>query len=393
MMDVPLTIAPFLERASALFPSREIVSRRSDRSIHRYTYRDLRRRALALAEALTRAGLQKGQRVATLMWNDFAHLEAYFGIPLAGGVLHTLNVRLPASHLSWIVNDASDRFLIVDETLVPLLEQWRAETSLERVFVVRIDESEAAPALGPGLESYERFIENQHGDYQPPALREEDACGLCYTSGTVGRPKGVLYSHRSTVLHSLIIALPDSVALSQRDSILPVVPMFHVNAWGLPIASAMVGAKLVLPGRHLDPVSLLDLFEQEQVTLAAGVPSIWYGLLQALDSEPSRWKLRRMRMVLGGAAVPESLIRAFDRHGQEVIQAWGMTETSPVGAVSQLKPTLESLPEDERYRYRATQGVPPPLVELRIVGESGVAPHDREALGELQVRGPCVASS
>jgi fatty-acyl-CoA synthase len=391
MMDVPLTLAPLLERSSALFPEREIVSRRSDRSIHRYRYTDLRRRVFSLAQALTRAGLAPGERVATLMWNDFAHLEAYFGIPLAGGVLHTLNLRLPPAQLAWIVNDAADRFLIVDETLLPLCDKWLSQTRIERVFVVRCSESSPSP---PGAESYEAFIGGGDAEgFVPPPAAENDACGLCYTSGTVGQPKGVMYTHRSTVLHSLVIALPDALGIAQRDVILPVVPMFHVNAWGLPYAAVMVGSSLVLPGRHLDPVSLLELYEQEKVTMTAGVPSIWFGMLQALDREPARWKLERMRMVVGGAAAPEALLRGFDRHGQEVIHAWGMTETSPVGCVSRLAPGMEALSEDERYRYRATQGLPTPLIELRIVGEAGQAPHDGKSMGELQARGPWVTGS
>jgi fatty-acyl-CoA synthase len=391
MMRPPLTLPPLLDQASALYGRREVVSRRSDRSIHRYTYVDLQRRVRALAEALLRAGLSSGDRVATLMWNDFAHLEAYFGIPLAGGVLHTLNLRLPPAQLAWIVNDAADRFLIVDETLVPLLEKWRGQTRLERVFVVRVNPSAGAPPSG--YECYEALLATATGDLRPPALSEDDACGLCYTSGTEGNPKGVLYTHRSSVLHSLVISLPDSLGLSRRDSILPVVPMFHVNAWGIPYAAIMTGAKLVLPGRYLDPASLLELFENEQVTLTAGVPSIWVGLLQALDQEPTRYKLQRMRMIIGGSAAPESLIRGFDRHGQELLHAWGMTETSPVGAVSRLKPEMDKLSEDERYLYRAKQGLPPPLVDLRIMAENGPVPHDGKAFGELQARGPWVAGS
>ena len=390
MMYVPLTLAPLLERAHALFAEREVVSRRSDRSLHRYTYADLRRRVWALGAALARAGLQPGERVATLMWKDFAHLEAYFGIPLAGGVLHTLNLRLPPEQLAWIVNDASDRFLIVDETLVPLLEKWRAGTRLERIFVVRMNESAPLPA---GYESYEAFIAPSSEGFVPPPAAENDACGLCYTSGTAGMPKGVLYTHRSTVLHSLVIALPDSLGMGQRDTIMPVVPMFHVNAWGLPYAAVMSGAKLVLPGRHLDPVSLLELCEREQVSMTAGVPSIWSAMLTTLDREPGRYKLRRMRMAVGGAAAPEALIRGFDRHGQEVIHAWGMTETSPVGCVSRLTPALDGLSEDEHYRYRATQGVPTPLIDLRIMADAGPAPHDGKSMGELQARGPWVTGS
>jgi acyl-CoA synthetase (AMP-forming)/AMP-acid ligase II len=389
MMNVPLTLPPLLDRAAALFGQREIVSRRSDRSIHRYRYADLQRRVRALAQALGRAGLKPGDRVATLMWNDFAHLEAYFGIPLAGGVLHTLNLRLPPEQLGWILNDAADRFLIVDETLLPLLAKWRHQSALERVFVVRL----VRGALPPGIECYEDFIAEPAPDYEPPVLAEDDACGLCYTSGTTGNPKGVLYTHRSSVLHSLVISLPDAIGLGQQDSVLPVVPMFHVNAWGIPYAAVMAGSKIVLPGRHLDPVSLLELFEQERVNVTAGVPSIWLGLLEALDREPTRWKLERMRMIVGGAAAPEALIRGFDRHGQEVIHAWGMTETSPVGTVSRLKTSLVDASEDERYRYRAMQGMPAPLVEVRIMADAGAAPHDGSSMGELQVRGPWVASS
>jgi fatty-acyl-CoA synthase len=393
MMQAPLTLPSLLERASRLFGRREVVSRRSDRSIHRYTYADLRRRAAALAEALQSAGLAPGDRVATLMWNDFAHLEAYFGVPLAGGVLHTLNLRLPPAQLAWIANDASDRFLIVDETLLPLLEKWRGQTRLERVFVVRVEHGHGAPPLPVGYECYEAFIAGPGGTFQPPAYAESDACGLCYTSGTEGNPKGVLYTHRSSVLHSLVLALPDTLDISRHDTILPVVPMFHVNAWGIPYSAVMSGSKLVLPGRFLDAESLLELFEREQVTLTAGVPSIWIGLLQALDREPTRWKLPRMRMIIGGSAAPESLIRGFDRHGQQVIHAWGMTETSPVGALSNLKPEMMQLSEDERYAYRAKQGLPPPLVELRIMAENGPAKQDGTALGELQARGPWVAGS
>ncbi len=390
MMDVPLTLQPLIERSKRLFGQREIVSRRADRSIHRYRYSDLWARVWALAEALSRAGLEPGQRVATLMWNDFAHLEAYFGIPMAGGVLHTLNLRLPPEQLAWIVNDAADRFIIVDETLLPLLEKWLAQTQIERVFVVRVTEAGAA---SPVHESYEQLIRDVTGSFAPYVAAENEACGLCYTSGTTGRPQGVSYTQRSTVLHSLVISLPDALGIAERDVILPVVPMFHVNAWGLPYAAVFAGSKLVLPGRHLDAASLLDLFEQEQVSVTAGVPSIWQGILQALDKEPARWKLPRMRMVVGGSAAPESLLRGFDRHGQEVIHAWGMTETSPVGTVGRLKSSLASLSEDERYQYRAAQGLPPPLVDLRIVADASEAPRDGKSMGELQARGPWVTGS
>jgi fatty-acyl-CoA synthase len=392
MMDVPLTLPLLLDRAAALFGSREIVSRRPDRSLVRSSYRELRERSYALARALVRAGLRPGERVATLMWNHAAHLEAYFGVPLAGGIVHTLNLRLPAEQIAWIANDAEDRFLIVDEVLLPLLQKCRVRTRLERIFVVP---SSATSALDPGAgcEAYEDLLASGAADAALPELAEQDACGLCHTSGTTGHPKGVLYTHRSSVLHCFAVALPDSIGVSQRDVLLPVVPMFHVNAWGLPHAAVLMGAKLVFPGPHLDALSLLELFEAERVTLTAGVPSIWFGLLDALEREPSRWRLQRMRMIVGGSAAPEALIRGFDRHGQELVHAWGMTETSPLGTVSRLAPDLESASEAERYRYRAMQGVPAPLVMARIVGDQGPVPHDGHSFGELEVRGPWVAKA
>jgi fatty-acyl-CoA synthase len=390
MMDYPLTLTPLFERAALLFPAREIVSRMPDKSVHRYTYAEFAGRARRLAEALTRAGLKKGDRVATLMWNHSTHLEAYFGIPLAGGVLHTLNLRLHPEQIAWIANDAGDRFVIVDEILLPLFEQVRAHAKFERVFVVRCTDK----PLPAGTEPYEALLETARGEFTPPAIDEGDACGMCYTSGTTGNPKGVVYSHRSTVLHCMATALADTLAVAQRDTILPVVPMFHVNAWGLPYAAVMVGAKLVLPGPHLDAASLLELFEKEDVTMTAGVPTIWLGILNALEKDPARYGLPRMRMVVGGSAAPESMIRGFDKHGQTVIHAWGMTETSPIGSVSHLKPNLANLSDDAQYRYRATQGLPVPFVDVRVVGESGEAmPHDGKSMGELQVRGPWVASS
>ncbi|GEM86556.1 long-chain fatty acid--CoA ligase [Meiothermus granaticius] len=391
MMNYPLTLISVLERAGTLFGSQEIVTRLPDKSLHRYTYAEFYRRARALAEALQRAGLQKGDRVATLSWNTYAHLEAYFGVPVAGGVLHTLNLRLHPNDLAYIVEHAGDRFLIVDDVLLPLLAQCRAQIRPERIFVVPLT-GQPLPE-GQGLESYEDLLKTATGNWSYPTLEETDASGMCYTSGTTGKPKGVLYSHRSTVLHSLVSALPDALNLSARDTLLPVVPMFHVMAWGLPFTGVMIGSKMVLPGPHLDPVSLLDLYEGEAVTKTAGVPTIWMGILAALQKEPTRWKLQNMEMVVGGSAAPESLIRAFDAFGLKVLHAWGMTETSPLGTVSRLKPHLQKASLDEQYAYRATQGLPTPLVEVRAVGEHGVVPWDGMSMGELEVRGPWVASS
>ncbi|KIQ54427.1 long-chain fatty acid--CoA ligase [Meiothermus taiwanensis] len=388
MMDFPLTLPHLLERAGKLFPKEEIVTRRPDRSLHRYTFGDFYQRSRRLASALQKAGLQKGDRVATLSWNTYAHLEAYFGVPVAGGVLHPLNLRLHPSDIAYIINHAQDRFLIVDDVLLKLYEAVKEQVNLERVIVVPL----SGQPLPEGLLSYEDFLATGDPDFAYPALDERDAAAMCYTSGTTGKPKGVVYSHRSIALHSLASALPDALNLAGQDVLLPLVPMFHVLAWGLPFTGVMVGSKLVLPGPHLDPVSLLELFESEQVTKTAGVPTIWLGVLQALEKEPTRWQLRPMEMVVGGSAAPEAMIRAFDRLGHTVLHAWGMTEMSPLGTVSRLKRHLRGDPELE-YRYRAQQGLPTPWVEIRAVGEQGPVPWDGQSLGELQVRGPWVAAS
>jgi fatty-acyl-CoA synthase len=389
MMDFPLTLPTILERARAPFGGVEIVSRLPDKSVRRDTFGGFYVRARKLAKALLQNGLKKGDRVATLMWNHEPHLVAYFGIPIAGGVLHTLNLRLSPEDVSFIADDAGDRFLIVDETLVPLLRKCSRKTPFERIFVVRTSD---APLE---MDTFEGLLAEADGVFDYPALEEQDALGICYTSGTTGRPKGVVYSHRSTVLHAFGTMMTDTLAISMRDVILPVVPQFHVNAWGIPFAATMVGAKLVMPGPHLDAVSLLDLMASEQVTCAAGVPTVWLGILEALDREPSRWKLAKgLRMIVGGSAAPESLIRGFDKHGIEIIHAWGMTEMSPLGTVNQVRPELEAGTADARYAVRAKQGIAVPFVEARLAkGDGTMQPHDGESSGELEVRGPWVAAS
>ncbi|MFZ3210992.1 MAG: long-chain fatty acid--CoA ligase [Terriglobales bacterium] len=391
MMDYPLTLVHLLERARRYFPKTEIVSRLPDRSLHRYTYGDFYRRSRALAAALTRAGMRKGDRVATLMWNHYAHLEAYFGIPVAGGVVHTLNLRLHPDDIAYIANDAEDRFLIVDDCLLPLLEQFKDRIRLERVFVVPLT-GKPVPA---GYENYEDLLKTGDGPFDYPELNENDAGAMCYTSGTTGRPPGVVYSHRSMVLHSLSITVPDSLGLSQHEVMMPVVPMFHVLSWGTAHACVMVGAKLVMPGPHLDPQSLVDLCEREQVTVAAGVPTVWLGILQLLERKEREYRLAPgLRLPVGGSAAPEAMIRGFDKFSITVIHAWGMTETSPVATVSKLKPHLRNLPEDERYAIRARTGYALPLVDLRVIGDDDrEIPADGKAMGEIQVRGPFVTAS
>jgi fatty-acyl-CoA synthase len=389
MMNYPLTLMHILERAGMLYGSVEIVSRMPDKSLHRYTYADFYRRARSLAKALQKAGLKRGDRVGTLMWNHYVHLETYFGIPAAGGVIHTLNLRLHPDEIAYIANHAGDRFLIVDDVLLPLLQKFRDQLRVEKIIVVSL----TGQPVPEGMEEYETFIAEPAEDFVYPELDEEDAAGMCYTSGTTGRPKGVVYSHRALVLHSFATALGDVLGISRRDVVVPVVPMFHVNAWGLPFTCTMVGTKQVFPGPHLDPASLLDLFEKERVTITAGVPTIWLGILQMLEKNPGKWDLvPGMRMMVGGSAAPESMIRAFDRHNLRVVHGWGMTETTPVGTLGILKPHMEEWPEDKQYEYRAKQGLPLPFVEVRIATEDGFAPHDGKTMGELQVRGPWIAA-
>ncbi len=390
MMRTPLNLSHFLERAGKLFGKQEIVSRMPDKSLHRYTYADFYRRARSLAEALTRAGLQRGDRVATLMWNHYAHYETYFGAIVAGGVLHTLNLRLAPQEIAYIADHAGDRFLIVDDILLPLFEQFRDKVNIERVIVVPL----TGQPVPDGMDDYEQFLNTATGDFDYPEMDEDEPCAMCYTSGTTGRPKGVVYSHRSQVLHSLVQAMPDACAMSGHDVVLPVVPMFHANAWGVPYTAAMLGVKMVFPGPHLHPDDLLPLLESEKVTLSCGVPTIWLPMVQIIASHAGKWKLQPgLRLTVGGSAVPEAMIRAYANLGIEVMQGWGMTETSPLATVSKVTALQDHLDEDARFKVQAMQGYPLPLVDLRAVGEDGEAPWDGESVGEIQVQGPWITAS
>ena len=393
--DYQLTLPAILRRAEALYGPKEIVTRNPDKSFHRYTYADFVRRSKKLAVAIKGLGLQESDRVVTLAWNSYQHLEAYFGVPCSGAVLHTLNPRLSADDLTYIINHAEDRVLLIDETLVKLLDSFVDQVNLERIFVFTADGS-TDDNTPDGTESYEKLLEEaDEEEFEYPEPDEMDAAAMCYTSGTTGRPKGALYSHRGICLHSMALATADGLGLRERDVVLPVVPMFHVNAWGMPFASTMVGAKQVMPGPHLDAASLLEDFEQEKVTLTAGVPTVFMSVLQALDKEPGSHDLSAMRaMPIGGSAAPEGMIRGFqERHGLNVIHAWGMTETSPVGTVCHLTGELLEASEDEQYRYKAKQGQPLPFFEVRARGEEDFVPWDGESMGELEVRGPWVSSS
>jgi fatty-acyl-CoA synthase len=387
MMRVPLSINHFLERAGTLFPQAEIVSRLPDKTLRRHTYAGYYRRTRALAAALQRLGLKKGERVATLCWNHHAHLECYFGIPAAGGVMHTLNLRLSPDEIGWIAAHAEDRFLVVDDILLPLYRQFSERHKFERVIVFPFS---GAP-VEKGFDDYEALLASADASFSYAEHEEDDPIAMCYTSGTTGRPKGVVYSHRSTVLHTLSAALADNWCLSSRDVVLPVTPMFHANSWGVPYGAVMTGSKLVFPGPHLHPEDLLDLFHAEQPTMAFGVPTIWLGMLQTMEAKPGRWKFPpNLRTLVGGAAVPESLIRAYARQGVRVDQGWGMTETSPVATIAYVKSEFDLSDETEKFARKATAGVPIPLVDLRIVGDGGPAPWDGKEVGEIQVHGPFI---
>ena len=399
MMNVPLSLNHLLERAGRLFTGNEIVSRLPDKSLRRHSFGEYYRRTRSLASALKKLGVNKGDRVATLCWNHHAHLECYFGIPAAGAVMHTLNLRLSPDEIGWIAGDAQDRILVVDDVLLPLYRQVAALHNFEKVIVVPFS---GAP-VPPEFLDYEQLLADADPDgfvYEPHA--EDDPVAMCYTSGTTGRPKGVAYSHRSTVLHTLVASLGDFWGLRGTDVVLPVTPMFHANSWGMPYGAVMMGVKLVFPGPHLHPEDLLDLMQLEPPTLALGVPTIWMSLIQAFDASQAegspnrgRWKLPRgMRSLVGGAAVPEALIRAFDRHGIWILQGWGMTETSPVCTISYPRAELQGAGQDEKYRRAAMAGVPVPLVDLRVRGDDGHdQPWDGKSVGEIQVRGPFITGS
>ena len=390
MMDFPLTLPVLLERAGKLFPRVEIVSRKPDRSILRTSYGEFYHRARKLAAALTKLGLRPGDRVASMMWNHSGHLETFFGVPCAGGILHTLNLRLHPNEIAAIVKHAGDRFLLVDDVLLPTFEKFREEVSFERVIVVPY----GCTTVPEGFLNYEELLADAGAEFTYPRMDENDGAAMCYTSGTTGSSKGVIYSHRALVLHSFAEASVDSFGLSHYDTVLPVAPMFHANAWGLPYTCVMTGARLVLPGPNVEAEGILDLIGQERVTLACGVPTVWLSVLYALEKNPGRWKFSwPVRVACGGTAPPERLMRALDKHNLHILHLWGMTETTPLATTGRLKAHMRDWSQDQQYDVRAKQGWPAPFVELRVMRPEGEAPWDGATVGELEIRGPWVAGS
>jgi fatty-acyl-CoA synthase len=394
MMQQPLLISSLITHAERHHGEREIVSRRVEGDIHRCTYRDLGARARRMANALQTLGVRFGDRVATLAWNGYRHLELYYAVSGSGAVLHTLNPRLHPDQVVWIADHAEDQVLFFDLTFLPLIEAIAPRVKTIKTFVLMADRARLpAQSAIPNLLCYEDLVE-AHGDgFEWPGFDENTASSLCYTSGTTGHPKGVLYSHRSTLLHSFAAALPDGLNCAAADTVLPVVPMFHVNAWGLPYIACLVGAKLVFPGPFLDGKSLHELFEAEGVTVSAGVPTVWQGLLAHVEANDLRFSTMR-RTIIGGSACPPSMMRAFqERHDVQVLHAWGMTELSPLGTACVLKPKQRALPPEERLAVQSKQGRVVFGVDMKIVGDDGrELPHDGRASGELMVRGPWVVS-
>ncbi|WP_395057371.1 3-(methylthio)propionyl-CoA ligase [Polaromonas sp.] len=392
MQNQPLLISSLIDFAERHHGDAEIVSRRVEGDIHRYTYRDVARRSRQVAKALDALKLQFSDRIATLAWNGYRHLELYFGVSGSGRVLHTLNPRLHPDLVSWIANHAEDQVLFFDMSFLPLVQAFHSKCTTIKHYIALCDADKLPADSGiPNLSSYEAWIAPHSSDYAWPSFDENSASSMCYTSGTTGNPKAALYSHRSTILHAYAAALPDVMCLSARDSILPVVPMFHVNAWGIPYSAALTGAKLVFPGPGLDGKSVYELIENEKVTYAAGVPTVWQMMLGHM--KPAGLKFSTLnRTVIGGSACPPAMIHAFQEdYGVEVLHAWGMTEMSPLGTLCTLKNKHLDMPKDEQMKIRLKQGRAIYGVDMKIVGEDGKElVWDGKAYGDLHVKGPWI---
>jgi fatty-acyl-CoA synthase len=395
MMQMPLLISSLIQHAAKHNGDVEVVSKRVEGDMHRTTWAEVELRSRKLAQALARLGCEPGDRIGTLAWNGYRHLELYYGVSGSGLVCHTINPRLFPQQVAWIINDAEDKAIFVDLNIFPLVEKLAPSLPSVKHVVLMCERKDMPRETSlPHLHCYEDLVNAEDGQYTWPSFDENTAASICYTSGTTGNPKGAVYSHRSSVLHAYAAALPDAMCVSSADTVLPVVPMFHVNAWGLPYSAALIGCRMVFPGHHLDGASLYNLFEEERVTFSAGVPTIWLGLINHAKQNNLKFSTFK-RTVVGGSACPPAMIKTLqDDFGVEVIHAWGMTELSPLGTLSRLKAKHESLPKEEKEKILAKQGKGVFGIDMRIVGPSGdVLPWDGKSAGDLEVRGHWVISS
>ena len=394
MQDWPLLVHKIIDHAATYHAEREVVTRTVEGPIHRTNYGNIAHRARRVASALDKRGIKLGDRVATMAWNTYRHIEAWYGIAGIGAVYHTLNPRLFPEQIVYIANHAGDRVIFFDTTFAPLLEKIADKLPGVELYVAMTDAAHLPKLDIPNLMAYEDLLMEGDPSFEWKEFDEHTACGLCYTSGTTGNPKGVLYSHRSNVLHALIAAQADAMGVHNTDSVLPVVPMFHANAWSLAFSAPMVGAKLVMPGPKLDGQSVYELLESERVTLTAAVPTVWLMLLQYLEQTGAKLSTLK-RVLIGGSACPRSMIETFEKkYGVDVVHAWGMTEMSPLGTLGTLKAGMAELPHEQQLDYKCKQGHPPFGVEMKIVDDNDVElPRDGKAFGRLKVRGPAVAKA
>lgn len=391
MMDYPLTLRQMFERAEKFFPKKEVVSR-THSGIQRFTYAEIAKRTRKLSSALQKLGIERGDRVGTVAWNHHRHLEAYFAIPCMGAVLHTINFRLSEEHLIYIINHAEDRALLIDEDMVHVIEKVHSQLKTVKAYIIMTDKPELPQTSLSPVYSYEQLVAEGDENFAYPLDLDENApAGMCYTSATTGNPKGVQYSHRGIYLHSLSAGHVDTLALSENDVVLPVVPMFHANAWGLPFAALWFGAKQVLPGPNVNSEIILKLFQEEKVTLTAGVPTIWLGVLQEL--EKNSYDISSVRaIVCGGSAAPRGMIKTYlTKYGIPFLHAYGMTETYPLVTLSRLKSYQQNLPLEDKLDILSRQGLLVPGIEMKVVGENGEVQWDGKEMGELCLRGPWIA--
>lgn len=393
MMNTPLILTQMIERAEKFFPNKQVISRTST-GVQRFTYKEFGERTRRLASVLTKFGITRGDKVGTIAWNHHRHLEAYFAIPCIGAVLHTINIRLSPQQIAYIINHAGDKILLIDEDLLPIVENCKDELKNVEAFIIMTDRPELPETSLSPVYHYEDLL--SEGDALFTFVKdidENDPAGMCYTSATTGLPKGVLYSHRGIVLHSFALGLADGGSVSEKDTAMPIVPMFHVNAWGLPFACVWFGSNLVLPGPNFTPKILLELMVSEKVTISAGVPTIWIGVLKELENE--NYDLSHIRYLLcGGSAAPKGIIKMFEKkYNIPFMHAYGMTETTPLALISRLKSEHDELPEEDIYELKAKQGILVPGLEMKVIGQNGEVKWDGIEMGELCLRGPWIASS